>query len=72
MNTFFTSITLSLIIVILSYFILLDNTQKSSYNDKISSGVKLFLISFVSIYIGNTFLFVDNNIQEIDIGHPDW
>lgn len=72
MNNFMASLISAFIIVILSYFILFDNEKNYTFNDKISNSVKLFLISFVTIYIGNTFLFIDNNIQEIDIGHPEW
>lgn len=65
MDGWLLSIILSIIITVLAILV----ESKESTKEKISYGIRIFIISFVTIYCGWVFLGPDSTIKhEIEIG----
>lgn len=67
MSGWLLSIILASIIAVIAVLIESSDPEK----DKVSYGIKIFLIAFVTIYFGMMFLGPDSDIKhEIDVGEP--
>jgi uncharacterized membrane protein YadS len=65
------SFTLALITAVLITVILLCMKSNENKENNTQYGVKIFVISFISVFVVHTYISNDCNVrQEIDVGEP--
>ncbi len=66
MNSVVFALTLTVIITV----VLLSLKHKDNTENNTNYGIKIFIVSFVTIFIGYIYMLGDKTVQEIDIGEP--